>query len=143
MHGSYLQPTLEHAQVRDVMHPGLLTCGPETDLETVARIMASHHIHAVLVGGIERDAAGEHLSWGLITDLDLVAASRRPELAALDAGRLARTEVVSVDADEPLERAADLMIEHRLSHLLVISGGLPIGMLSTLDVAGAIAWGEA
>lgn len=45
---------------------------------------------------------------------------------------------------EPLERAAQLMVKHRLAHLLVMGPGeMPIGVISTLDVAGAIAWGEA
>lgn len=49
-----------------------------------------------------------------------------------------------VDRDEPLERAAQLMVEHQLTHLLVTGpAGMPVGVLSTLDVAGAIAWGEA
>ena len=143
MHGSYRTPTLEHAAVGDVMHPGLLTCGPDTDLQTVAQIMVTHHIHSVLVSGIESTGGGEKLAWGLISDLDLVAASQRPELMALDAGQLASTEVVTVDADEPLERAAALMAEHQLAHLLVTAGGRPTGMLSTLDIAGAVAWGEA
>jgi CBS domain-containing protein len=52
--------------------------------------------------------------------------------------------VVTVEAREPLERAAQLMVEHQLSHLLVLSAkAQPIGVVSTLDVAGCLAWGEA
>ena len=38
--GSDRAPALEHALVEDVMRPGILSCGPEDDLTTVARTMA-------------------------------------------------------------------------------------------------------
>lgn len=135
--GSARALRLDHAVVADVMHPGVVSCPPETDLVTVARMMASHHIHAVVV-------SGEQLEWGLISDLDLVAAALPAVPPDREAGDHASTEVVVVDRDEPLERAAQLMVEHQLTHLLVTGpAGMPVGVLSTLDVAGAIAWGEA
>jgi CBS domain-containing protein len=49
-----------------------------------------------------------------------------------------------VEAGEPLEGAARLMVEHQLTHLLVVSAkAQPIGVVSTLDIAGCIAWREA
>jgi CBS domain-containing protein len=142
--GSDRVPAFEHARVEDVMRPGIISCGPETDLEMVARTMATNHVHAIVVVGIELSpSGGEHLTWGLITALDLVAASL-PGVSAGDAGELAHTEVVTVRADEPLERAAQLMTEHQLTHLLVVSKqAKPIGIVSTLDIAGCLAWGEA
>lgn len=124
------------------MHPGILSSGPETDLTSVARLMATHHVHALVVSGIEPTArGGEHLTWGLLSALDLVAAAQ-PGMHAADAGALASTEVVTIGADEPLRRAAQLMVEHQLSHLLVLSGTVPVGVVSTLDIAGCLAWGE-
>jgi CBS domain-containing protein len=141
--GSDRAPALEHAVVEDVMRRGIISCGPETDLITVARAMASNHVHAVVVSGTEPNASGaEHLTWGLITALDLVAAAL-PAVGSPDAGGLANTEILTVDAGEPLARAAQLMVEHELSHLLVVEDALPVGIVSTLDVAGCLAWGEA
>jgi CBS domain-containing protein len=142
--GSARAPRLENAVVADVMHPGVMSCPPDTDLVTVARMMAAHHIHAIVVGGIETTRRGERLTWGLLSDLDLVAATM-PELPAdAEAADYASTELVGVAADEPLERAAQLMVEHQLAHLLVLGpSGSPVGVVSTLDIAGAIAWGEA
>ena len=122
------------------MHTGIVSCPPETDLATVARTMASRHIHAVVVSGIESTAHGEQLTWGLLTSLDLAAAAG----SGADAGAVCSSEVVTVAAGEPLERAIQLMVEHQLTHLLVVSPeALPIGIVSTLDVAGCLAWGEA
>jgi CBS domain-containing protein len=135
--GSATAPRLQHAVVADVMHPGVVSCPRDTDLVTVARMMASHHIHAVVVSGTDG-------RWGLLSDLDLVAAALPQLPPDADAGDYASTELLTVDRDERLERAAQIMVEHQLAHLLVVSPlGAPIGVVSTLDVAGAIAWGEA
>ena len=44
----------------------------------------------------------------------------------------------------PLREAGELMLARGVSHLVVIEPGVqrPIGILSTLDIAGALAWGE-
>lgn len=44
----------------------------------------------------------------------------------------------------PLRDAGELMLTHGVSHLVVTDAeaGGPIGLLSTLDVAGVLAWGE-
>ena len=83
---------------------------------------------------------GEHLTWGIVTALDLVTAAL-PGVGTPDAGEIASTEIVTVDA-EPLPRAVQLMVEHQLSHLLVVRRAT-VGILSTLDVAGCLARGEA
>src|SRR6188472_1670513 len=125
--GSDRMPALEHALVEDVMRRGIVSCGPATDLTTVARIMAGDHIHAVVVSGTEMTPnGGEHLSWGLITALDLVAATL-PGVGQSDAGALASAEVITVETTEPLRQAAQLMAEHQLSHLLAVERGLPVG----------------
>jgi len=136
--GSDRAPALEHALVEDVMHPGIFSCGPEDDLATVARTMADHHVHAVVVSGIEPMASGgERLTWGMITALDLATATLAG--AGSEAGVLASTEIVTVEPGDRLERAAQLMAEHQLTHLMVVAGARPVGIVSTLDVAAGIA----
>jgi CBS domain-containing protein len=140
--GSDRAPALEHALVEDVMRRGIIGCGPDTDLTTLARLMASNHVHAVVVSGTESSPrGGERLTWGLVTALDLVAAAL-PGVGAPDAGALASSEIVTVEADERLGRAAQLMVEHGLTHLIVVSRARPVGILSTLDVAGCMARSE-
>ena len=70
------------------MRAGIISCGPETDLTTVARMMATNHVHAVVVSGIEPTPnGGEHLTWGIVTALDLVTAA----LPGVGAPRRARS----------------------------------------------------
>ena len=41
----------------------------------------SHHVHGVVVDGVTRDAQGERLVWGILSDLDLVGAAAATERA--------------------------------------------------------------
>jgi CBS domain-containing protein len=131
------------AFVADVMRPGVLGCEPDTPLREVARMMAGHRIHCVVVHGIT-DRAGERLVWGLVSDLDLVRALGE-SLDERAAAEVAATEVVTVAPDDTIERAAQIMAEHETAHLIVASdeGRRPIGVISTLDLARAMAEAKA
>jgi CBS domain-containing protein len=141
--GSYLTPSFDKATVADVMRPGVMSCPPDFPATVVARTMATHHIHAVIVDGVRRDAVhGEQLVWGVVSDMDLVRAAGSGA-DDLTAGDLAATEPVAVEPGLPLPEAARLMDEHGTAHLIVIEEGRPIGVVSSLDVAGVLAWGRA
>jgi CBS domain-containing protein len=129
---------LDHVRVRDAMHHGILSCTADTPLVEVAGMMAKHRVHAVAInaGDTVRPA-------GVVSDLDAVAGmiSDRAPTAA----QAAATEPLRVSADERLDRAAQLMAEHGVSHLVVADAadGHPIGVLSTLDVAAVYAQASA
>jgi CBS domain-containing protein len=141
--GSYLMPSLAHATVADAMHPGILSCGADVTLKDVARMMTRHRVHCVAVMGIAHDDASEHLVWGVISDLEVVRAGIRTGPDQL-AGALAQQPIITVEPSTPLREAGELMLARGVSHLLVIDSRQqrPIGILSTLDIAGVLAWGE-
>jgi CBS domain-containing protein len=126
--------------VSEVMHCGVINTPPQTPLEEVAAQMAGHRVHCVVVEGLARGRdQQEELVWGTVSDLDLikaVAAGRRDA----SAGEIAATEIVTVDASDSVEEVVRLMAEHECSHLVVVSPerGEPVGVISSLDVAGAL-----
>jgi CBS domain-containing protein len=63
-----------------------------------------------------------------------------PEVAA----ELALTPVVTVATTDPLRDAAELMLAKSISHVVAVNPETKaaIGILSTLDIAGVLAWGE-
>lgn len=141
--GSYLMPSFEKATVADAMRAGVMSCAPDSPAIMVARMMATHHIHAVVVEGIREDAVrGERLVWGVVSDMDLLRAARAGA-DSLTAREMAATEPVTVEPSASLDEAVRLMEEHDVSHLVVVDRSRPIGVLSTLDVAGVVAWGQA
>jgi CBS domain-containing protein len=123
-------------RVADAMHAGVVTCRFDASLSTLARTMAAHRIHAVVVAP-EADSA----EWSLVSDLDLAAAVGDGPLDRTTAGQLAATPNVCVRADETLQRAAQLMREYDTHHLVVLARDTdrPVGILSTLDIADVVA----
>lgn len=141
--GSYLMPAFEKATVADVMRPGVMSCRPDVPAVQVARMMSTHHIHAVVVEGVHFDPVhGEKLVWGVVSDLDLARAAHSG-FDDLTAGDLAATEPMTIEPSTSLVEAAQLMDEHATAHLIVVAGPRPVGMVSTLDLAGALAWARA
>lgn len=138
--GSYVTPSIEHATVRDAMRPEVLTCPPDAPLRDVARTMASEHVHSVIVSGA---GAGDR-EWGIVSDMDLMRAARE-DVDERTASWAAASEFLSVSPDESLERALQMMIEHDVTHVVVVDAAADkaVGVLSTLDVAGLLAWGQA
>ena len=69
-------PALGTLRVIDAMHPALITCSPDSSLRTIARMMATYRVHAILVTahGDEELAGGGH--WGIVSDADLLRASQ-------------------------------------------------------------------
>jgi CBS domain-containing protein len=137
-------PSLERATVADAMHPGIVSCDVGTPVTEVARIMATMHVHCVAVMGLTHEQAGESLVWGIISDLNLVRAGIHAG-GEETAGALAKQPIISVEPTTPLLEAGELMLNHGVGHLVVIDPETqrPVGILSTLDVAGVLAWGEA
>ncbi|HEX5193198.1 MAG TPA: CBS domain-containing protein [Solirubrobacteraceae bacterium] len=142
-HGSYLMPSLARATVVDAMHPGMLSCQADAPLSEVARLMATHRVHCIVIMSIAHGDYGERLAWGIISDLDLLRAGVRNGRDTT-AGSLAQQPIISVNPSTPLREAGELMLAHGVTHLVVIEPDTqrPVGILSTLDVAGVLAWEE-
>ena len=129
------EPHMAHVRVHEAMHTGILTTDPTTPLRTVAKLMADQRVHAVAVA----DPDHSRRPWAIITAQDICAAAS--EDLDIPAGQAAVSEVVTVSSSEQLEQAAQLMVEHGLTHLIVVDAatGYPSGILSTLDVVSAYA----
>ena len=133
---------LDEATVADLMHRGVVSCRPETPLLEVARMMAGHHVHAVVVDGIRRNSAGmEHLVWGVVSDLDLAGRIDAVEAATTTASEMSATPAVVIAPEDAVSQAARLMHDYDVHHLVVVDSMTrrPVGVLSTLDVIAYIA----
>jgi CBS domain-containing protein len=126
--------------VRDLMHPGLLTCHTDATLGQVASLLNKYHVHALVVVDHE-----DHPQ-GIISDYDLLAGewlSAEPQgltaMRQLTAGELMSSPIESIEADIPLKIAAHLLIEKDIHRLLVTEKGRPVGVISTSDFVSSIA----
>jgi CBS domain-containing protein len=126
----------DRVRVAEAMHAGVIAVPSDVPLVDVARIMSEQRIHCVVVTGAPEDPAPAGNLWGVVSDLDLAAAAEG-ELAGRTAGGSAATPLVFVAPDDTLTRAAQLMTEHSVAHLVVVDplAGKPVGVVSTLDLA--------
>lgn len=97
-----MKTTTDQLTVADALHRGVVTCDVATQLSKVAQMMVGHRIHCVVVSS--RDEPGP--PWGVVSDLDLVAAVANGEDDDTAAGKVAATPPVTVGIREPLKRAS-------------------------------------
>jgi CBS domain-containing protein len=138
--GSYLTPRLTHARVSDAMRHGIFSCASDATVHDAARTMSSHHVHTIAV----TDPADGSLC-RLLTDRALLDALLESDGGERPLADVAERNLPTVASSESLAAAAQLMRERDIAHLIVLDAqsGRPTGMLSTLDLAGILAWGEA
>ena len=138
MEHSYIGPAFEDARVRDAMRVGVITCRPETALSDVARMMVGYDVHSVVVADVEPERG----LWGIVTSLDLARVAG--DLDAVTAREVASTDLTTIRSNEPLQRAAEIMAEHGITHLIVLQPDSddPVGVISARGLAGALAYGR-
>lgn len=126
--------------VRDLMHPGMLTCKPTATLGQVAVLLSQHHVHALVV----TDNKGRHL--GIITDYDLLAgewlavdSESLRAMQKLTAADLMSFPMDMIDADVSIKEAAHILNEQDINRLVVTENDHPVGMISVADFVAGLA----
>jgi|SRR5581483_3844744 len=135
---------LDLIRVRDVVHRGIFAVGVEAPLQEAARVMADRSVHCVVVRAADQEADVDPAArlWGVISELDLLAAVAAGGFAERMAGDTAVTPLVVVDLDDTLLHAVETMHEQKVTHLVVVDhrhGGEAVGVVSALDVARVLA----
>lgn len=118
--------------VREVMTGDPVCLAQETTLNEAARRMADRDIGDVLV------TDGDALR-GLVTDRDIVvrALARGQDPAQTTLGEIVSGDVVTVEPDESIVRAVDVMRERAVRRLPVCEGTRPVGVVTIADIAQA------
>ena len=127
--------------VQEAMQSSVAFCSAELPLEEIWQTMAERRLRFVIVvDGAESSST----TWGVLSDLDLLAAASVRNLCGQVAAGSAARPAVTITPGETLRRASQLMVEHDVAELIVTDplSNRPIGVLSTLDVVVALAPGH-
>ena len=120
--------------VNDVMTPQVITTSDDQTIKNAARVMANHGISSLIV------FSADGLK-GILTEKDIVT---RVVCAGLDpeevcVGEVMSEPVIVVTPDTPLEKAVEIMLQHRIKKLPVMEKNGDAyqlsGILSLIDVA--------
>ena len=119
-------------QVRDVMTSNPTTCEPTATLVDAAKVMAREDVGPVPI------VEGGKLV-GLLTDRDIIirAVAEGRDVTSTTVRDVASKDLVTVTADEDLDRALQLMAQHQVRRIPVVEGDRVVGIVSQADVARA------
>jgi CBS domain-containing protein len=147
--------------VRQVMTPDPATVTPDATVEDVVKAMREHELPGLPV------VDGDDRLVGIVTESDLVIAddegdlhiphyielfggvvfleplrgfeSRLKKAAAATARDMMTSDPVTVEADDPVRKAARLIADSGHNRLPVVEGGKLVGVVTRVDVLGALA----
>jgi predicted transcriptional regulator len=126
--------------VKDLMHPGIITCQADMTLGRVAEVLMEQHLHALVVA----DRDGRPL--GILSDYDLMAgewlSTDKASLEAMrrmTAGELMTAPLDTIDSGVAACDAAQRMRKDGTSRLVVTERGKPVGIISTSDIVAGMA----
>lgn len=109
---------------------GLISVTPDESLREAARVMASKGIGLLVVV----DPKDSKKLVGVISERDIIRALARNEEDS-KVREIMTKEVITVKDTDTLYKAAKLMKEHRIRHLVVVNEeGIPLGVLSIRDL---------
>jgi CBS domain-containing protein len=117
-------------QIRQVMTASPTTVSPSTPVRDAARMMAEEDIGPLPV-------VEEEQLVGIVTDRDLVtrviAENRDP--ATTTVGEVASRDVITIEADDDLSRALQVMARRQVRRIPIVESGRLVGILAQADVA--------
>lgn len=138
--------------VKQIMSSPVTTVPDSADAEMVAHTMLEHRIGSAVV--VDRRG---HCK-GIVTEWDLVArdpanpfipnkravlgglpltqdlAQQYVDLRRTPVHKIMATNLITVDVDDPVEKAANLMVRYNVAHLPVLHRGKPVGMVARMDM---------
>ena len=118
-------------RVRDLVKRQPVTITPQATLIEAADMLTKHGVGALVVV----DSAQLDKAIAVLSERDIVRAisMRMPLSTPVEA--FMSTGVVSIEADESVSRAVELMWNYNIRHIVVTEGGRLVGVLSIRDVA--------
>ena len=136
-------------RLREIMTRDLIIATPDMSLQDAMEILAERHVGAlpVVEGGtvVGMFSATDLLSYiaELSEETPSLSFTRRrkraTDLEDATVGDLMTRKVHSLPPDGTVDEAAWLMSEKRIHRILVVDGEAPVGIVSALDVAKAVA----
>jgi CBS domain-containing protein len=115
-----------------IMKEELVTIRPEASIKEAIELLTQQAISGLPVV----DSQG-HLV-GVITEFAMLAMVYDHEVRNQNVGQHMTREVITVNADDPISRIADLCIVHRVRRLPVMRDGKLVGLIARRDVLTAL-----
>lgn len=125
-------------QVRDLMTEDPFTLSVKDNLETLYDMMDEKHIRHVPIVDKNGDLLGlvthrDLIRGALHSDAELPISEQRQMLRSITVETIMAPEVESIEANEDLLEAAQMMLENKFGCLPVVEGERLVGILTEAD----------
>lgn len=121
---------------RDIMTEDVVSIRPTATVEEAIDLLLMQRISGLPVVD-DRDRLV-----GIVTEFALLAIAYDPGIVHDTVAQHMTTDVLSVDADEPIRKVADLCIVHRVRRVPVMNNGRLVGLIARRDVLKAVYQGR-
>jgi CBS domain-containing protein len=115
--------------VKDVMNKNVVVAKPVVTLREAAKVMGEMNMGSLVI------MEGDKIV-GIITSTDILKAigeGKDPDKVTI--GEIATKNVITIQADEPLEKAVDLMVKNKIKRLPVMMNEKLVGIITVSDIA--------
>ena len=122
--------------IKDFMHRGVVTCGIDANAAEVAKIMLDNDVSALVVIDERLNACG------VISKTDLIR-SYGKDISAITAEDIMTTDIFTISPDTLVYEAVQLMLEHRIHQLVIVTQGgahrRPVAIFTSGDAVALMA----
>jgi predicted transcriptional regulator len=125
-------------EVKEAMNQGVITVNPESKPLDAFKKMYKEGVRRLFV----LDGNGDPRGVVSYSDLIGVLGSLRPtnnEMASLNISDIMSEDVMTIDSDNGIEDAANLMVRADVSGLLVLENDKPVGVITRTDICRMVA----
>jgi CBS domain-containing protein len=119
---------LDQIRLDEIMSENLITVGEQADLQLCARLMLENKISSILVVDNNKDLKG------MITKTDLVNTYAIYYRAKNSVEGYMTKHVLTITPDEPIHMVLLLMINNKISRIVVLKDEKPIGIITGRDL---------
>ena len=130
--------TTTDLRVRDLMTPSVINVHAEDSVAMAYELMLDHRFRHLVVLDRDGDLVGllthrDLLRHSLIERAELPLSLQRTVMGRIRVEEVMTSEVETVEAEQPLEKAALLMFENKYGCLPVVEGARVVGILTESD----------
>jgi len=117
---------------RDIMTDDIVTISPEASIKEAIDLLLIQRISGLPV------CKNDGRLVGVITEFALLAIAYDQKIQGDSVAQHMTADVLSIDIDDPISKAADLCIMHRVRRVPVMNEGRLAGLIARRDVLKAL-----
>jgi len=118
--------------VKDLMNPDIVQAGMDCKVTEAARLISGHKVSSVVIV----DGGGKIV--GIVTEKDIVTkvVAEGKDAGATPVSDIMGSDIHHIPGDSSIFDARAKMVKLGVKHMIVESGGAPIGLISSTSLLG-------